>query len=220
MLSLCVFAVVLWSVPAVRLSKTTLRGAMSAILGSRALLAVFGATALVVTGNFLAYTYIAPYLEQIARQSPADTSVMLLLYGAAGVLANFAITPFAARSLRASLAIVTAVLAASLAAMHLAVGSYGATAAMMVLWGAAYGALPVLLQTSVFNGAARIEGGADAATSINVAVFNAAIGLGALVGGLLINGAGPVRIPAVAGAFVLAGLVLVAAGGRGRARER
>lgn len=214
MLSLCVFAVVLWSVPAVRLSRATIRGAMRAILRSRALLAVFGATALIVTGNFLAYTYIAPYLEQVARQSPADISLMLLLYGAAGVLANFAIAPLAARALRASLALVTAMLAASLLAMHLAIGSHAAMAAMMVLWGAAYGALPVLLQTSVFNGAARIEGGADGATSINVAVFNAAIGLGALVGGLLINGAGPARIPFAAGAFVAAGLALVIASGR------
>ncbi|WP_395675201.1 hypothetical protein [Inquilinus sp.] len=74
----------------------------------------------------------------------------------------------------------------------------------------------MILQTSVFKGASLIEGGADAATSINVAVFNAAIGLGALIGGLIINRAGPQPIPNVAAGFVLAGLaVVIVTRGRG-----
>ncbi|NVZ62480.1 MFS transporter [Pseudomonas gingeri] len=50
-----------------------------------------------MTGNFLACTYIAPYPEQIARQTPTQISVMLLIHGAAGVVSNFAVGPFASR---------------------------------------------------------------------------------------------------------------------------
>jgi len=210
-LSLLVFVVVAWSVPAVRISKASMRGAMSAVLKDRPLRAVFGATALIVTGNFLAYTYIAPYLEQIAHRSPSQVSLMLLAYGAAGVVANFTIGPFAAKALRTSLAVVTALLAISLAVMNLAVDNPAAMVALLAAWGAAYGALPVLLQTCVFNDASAIDGGADGATSINVAVFNAAIGLGALVGGLVINATGPRLIPVVSAGFVAVGLALVIA---------
>ncbi|NWA02295.1 MFS transporter [Pseudomonas gingeri] len=210
-LSLLVFIAIAWSVPAVRISNASIRGAMSRVLGNGPLLAVFGTTALIVTGNFLAYTYIAPYLEQIARQTPAQISVMLLIYGAAGVVSNFAVGPFASRSPQGCLVVVTMMLAASLLAMNLVATSHASMVAILAIWGAAYGALPVLLQTSVFKGASVIDGGADAATSINVSVFNAGIGLGALIGGLIINGLGPQLIPQVSAGFVLAALIVVIA---------
>lgn len=205
-LSLVVFMLIAWSVPAVRISRSAKRGALSAVLKSGPLLAVFGITALVVTGNFLAYTYIAPYLEQVAGQGAAQVSMVLLVYGAAGVVANFAVGPFAATAPRTSLGVVTALLALSLAGMNAAAASHAALVVVLAAWGAAYGALPVLLQTMVFKHASRIEGGADAATAINVSVFNAAIGLGSLFGGLLINLAGPRPIPYLAAGFALAGL--------------
>ncbi|MBP3864325.1 MAG: MFS transporter [Pseudomonas sp.] len=208
-LSLVVFTLIAWSVPAVRISKAAKRGAMSAVLKSGPLLVVFGITALVVTGNFLAYTYVSPYLEQIAGQSPAQVSMLLLVYGAAGVITNFAVGPFASRAPRTSLGLVIALLAASLSCMNAAAVSHAAIFAVLAAWGAAYGALPVLLQTLVFKEASRIPGGADAATSINVSVFNAAIGLGSLLGGLLINLAGPQPIAYLSACFAIAGLAVI-----------
>jgi len=219
-LSLLVFAVIAWSVPAVKIAKSSTRGAMSAILKDGRLIAVFATTALIVTGNFLVYTYIAPYLEQVAGQTAGQISVMLLVYGGAGVITNFAIAPFAAKSLRTCLVIVTALLAVSLVAMNMAVTSYGAMLATLTVWGGAYGALPVLLQTMVFKHASKIEGGADAATSVNVAVFNAAIGLGAWIGGLIINSAGAAPIPGLSACFILAGLIVVIATRQRTSRQR
>ncbi|MBU9174080.1 MFS transporter [Burkholderia gladioli] len=210
-LSLVVFAAVLGSVPRLRVAKASIRGAMPAVLRDGPLLGLLACTALVVTGNFLGYTYVTPYLEQAAHLAPGRISMMLLVYGAAGVLGNFAVGPLARHAPRTGLALATSLLAASLAAMHLAVASQAATVALLAGWGAAYGALPVLLQTSVFEQAARIEGGAEAATPANVAVFNAGVGLGALIGGVLVNRLGPAPIPGVAAAFVLAGLLVVVA---------
>lgn len=205
-LSLVVFTLIVWSVPAVRLNKATRRGGMAAVLKSGPLLITFGVTALVVTGNFLAYTYIAPYLEQVAGQGAGQISMLLLVYGAAGVFTNFAVGPFASKAPLASLGGVTALLAVSLACMDRAAVSHTAIFVTLAAWGAAYGALPVLLQTLVFKEANKIEGGADAATAINVSVFNAAIGLGSLLGGLLINLWGPQPIPYLSACFAVAGL--------------
>ncbi|WP_202883126.1 MFS transporter [Comamonas piscis] len=219
-LSLLVFTIVAWSVPAVRISKTAKRGAMSSVLKSGPLLAVFGITALVVTGNFLAYTYVTPYLEQIAGQSPAHISMLLLVYGVAGVVTNFSIGPFASSAPRTSLGLVTALFTLSLACTNSASGSTTAIFIALAAWGAAYGALPVLLQTLVFKEASRIPGAADAATAINVSVFNAAIGLGSLLGGMLINLAGPHPIPYLSACFGLAGLIAIVVSREGKARHR
>lgn len=205
-LSLIVFTLIVWSVPAVRLSRAAKRGALSAVLKNSALLTIFGITALVVTGNFLAYTYIAPYLEQVAGQSAGQISMLLLVYGAAGVMTNFAVGPLASRAPRASLGLVSALLAVSLACMNASTVSHTTLFIVLAAWGAAYGALPVLLQTLVFKEASKIAGGADAATSINVSVFNAAIGVGSLLGGLLINLVGAQPIPYLSACFALAGL--------------
>jgi predicted MFS family arabinose efflux permease len=210
-LSLAVFTLIAWTVPAVRIGKAAQRGAMMSVLRNNRLLAVFGITALVVTGNFLAYTYIAPYLEQIAKQSASQISMLLLVYGAAGVVTNFAVAPFASRAPRASLAVVATLFTASLASLNIASDGHLALFTTIATWGAAYGALPVLLQTLVFKEASRIQGASDAATAVNVSVFNAAIGLGSLVGGLMINHVGPHLIPYVAAAFAFAGLTAMAA---------
>lgn len=212
------FVAIAWSVPAVRITNASIGGAMSRVLKSGRLMALFITTAFIVMGNFLAYTYIAPYLEQIAHQTASQTSVMLLIYGGAGVISNFAIGPFAARSLRGCLITITLMLAISLIIMNTAAASYHSMVVAFAIWGAAYGALPVLLQTSVFKHASVIEGGADAATSINVAVFNAGIGLGALIGGLIINHAGPHIIPAASAGFVILGLIVILVTGERRAR--
>lgn len=208
-LSFLVFAVIVWSIPAVSIARTARRGTASTVLRSRPLLGVLLTTGLVVTGNFLAYTYISPYLSQAAGQAPEHISLLLLTYGAAGVLANFSITPFASRSLRGGFIGVTATLALSLFALYLAGSDYVAMLVAIAIWGAAYGALPVLLQTAVFNLTSKMEDCVDAATSVNVAVFNAAVGLGAWVGGLIVNHAGPASIPGIAAVFVLLGLIVV-----------
>ena len=53
---------------------------MLVVFKSRALPAVFGITMVVVTANFFAYTYITPFLEQMAGQSEGQIS-MLQVYG-------------------------------------------------------------------------------------------------------------------------------------------
>ncbi|MEG0884697.1 MAG: MFS transporter, partial [Janthinobacterium sp.] len=46
------------------------------------------ATAMLFTGQFAAYTYIAPFLTQISHLAAGTVSAMLLVYGAAGFIGN------------------------------------------------------------------------------------------------------------------------------------
>src|SRR5690606_11037513 len=55
----------------------------------RPLRVVLVLTVLMVSGHFAAYTYVRPFLEQVAGAGPAFVGVALLLYGVAGVAGNF-----------------------------------------------------------------------------------------------------------------------------------
>lgn len=208
-LNLIIFTLIVWSVPAVRIFTHSRRGAISALFNNGSLLVIFGITALVVTGNFLAYAYIMPFLQQVAGLSAGRLSLLLLVYGAAGVITNFSVGPLASRIPRTSLGLVVTLFAASLASMNAASGSYTTIFIAIAVWGAAYGAIPVLLQTLIFKEASRLNVSADAATSINVSVFNVSIGVGSLIGGLVITQVGTQLIPYVAAGFGLAGLIAI-----------
>lgn len=217
-LSLLAFTVIAWSVPAVKIPKATKGSVIFKVLSNGPLLHIFSISVLVVTGNFLSYTYITPYLEQIAHCTPSEISALLLVYGGAGVIMNFVIAPFASRWLGKSLGFIALVLAVSLVLMDTAISTLTGAVIVLAAWGGAYGALPVLLQTSVFKSSAAIEGGTDPATAISVALFNAAIGIGSLLGGLIINFAGPHSIPYISAVFVFAGVLVIISGHERTAR--
>ena len=163
-------------------------------------------TAVVMTGNFLAFTYIAPYLERVVGIDPSWISGLLLAYGAAGLVGNFGIAPLMVRSYRPALLGCLSALTASLLALAFAAASQQAVIALLLVWGAAYSALPVLLQTWVFKAAADLHD-ADGASSLYVAAYNGAIAVGALAGGLIVDHAGPRSIMIVSAG--VAGMALL-----------
>ena len=89
-------------------------GGVGTVLRHPGLRAAIATTAMVMTGCFLAYTYITPYLARVAHASPGLVGVLLIVYGAAGVLGTFLIGPLLHRSLSATLLGTLTVMSASL----------------------------------------------------------------------------------------------------------
>ncbi|WP_413737156.1 MFS transporter [Sodalis sp. RH21] len=178
---------------------------------------IFFTTALVMTGNFLAYTYITPYLQDVSGIPASWISSLLLLYGAAGVLGNFSIGSAMARSLRGALILTLTVLALSMI-MLWGVAQYKfAVIALLVPWGMSYAALPVLLQTWVFRAAGE-TGDVEAALSLFVVAFNGAIAIGALAGGLALDVFGAHVVVLLAAVIIALSLLLVLRSSHGRHR--
>ncbi|MEU4198560.1 MFS transporter [Streptomyces sp. NPDC045470] len=165
--------------------------------------------ALLVGGHFAAYTYVRPVLEEVSGVGPGVISTLLLVYGVAGVAGNFVGGAGAGRSPRGTLVVISAVLAgAVLLVPVLGVGVPGASA-LLAVWGLAYGGVSVSTQTWLMVVAPEAR---EAASALFVAVFNAAIALGAFGGGRVVDGWGITAVLWSGGALAVGALIAVGVG--------
>lgn len=174
------------------------------------------ATALLVSGHFAAYTYVRPVLEDVSGADAGQIGALLLGYGVAGVVGNFAGGAGAGRSPRATLLVLGAALAATVLLVPVLGRSPGGGGALLVLWGLAYGGVSVTAQNWVLAAAPHA---AEAASALLVAAFNASIAFGALLGGRAADGLGTASVLWVAGALA-AGAVVAAGTAAPRVRRK
>lgn len=141
-------------------------------------------TLLVVTGHFAAYTFVSPVLQDLAGIPATLVGPLLLGFGVAGIVGNFVAGAAVARRLDRTVLLIVVALALVLALYPLlGAGAVGGIA-LLLLWGLAYGGVSVSLQTWMIKAA---PDAVEPATALWVSVFNLAIGLGALVGGLVVD---------------------------------
>jgi predicted MFS family arabinose efflux permease len=172
---------------------------------------------IIITGHNVFYTYIAPYVLDTAGFPPESLSVLLFLYGGAGAIGLVLAGVVGGRYPRGGLygMLATVMLAVSVLALFAGVPLVVVFA--FVVWGAAFGGLPALLQTRLLKVASpnvRDVGAALLTTS-----FNIGIGGGAAIGAGLFAFSGTTWLPWVeAGALGLAIVALIVMESRRRAR--
>ncbi|MFE2553888.1 MFS transporter [Streptomyces sp. NPDC059355] len=181
------------------------------VLRHRPLRVAVGVTALIMSGHFLAFTYVAPFLQEVTGVRASLIGALLLVFGAAGLAGNFAAGAVVGRALRTSIIACTGLLAVVMTVMYAGGAGAPLVITMLVCWGLLYAALPVALQTWVMR---LVPEESEAASSLYVAAFNGAIGVGSFIGGLIIDSNGPRLAMAVAGAFALAAMLVTAVFGR------
>ncbi|MEW2300902.1 MFS transporter [Streptomyces sp. NPDC006655] len=165
--------------------------------------------AIVFFGHFTAYTYITPYLQQRAHLGPGAVTAVLLGYGSAGLTGNFLAGLASSRSPRRVLVVAALALAAAvllLTRMH----DEPAVVGLVLVWGAAFGAVPAAAQTRVMDLAGQDT---DAALALLVSASQTFLAVGSFTGGLLTDHAGTTAAFALGGSAVLLS-VLVPAGHR------
>ncbi|MEU3861337.1 MFS transporter [Streptomyces sp. NPDC028722] len=163
-------------------------------------------TAAMVIGHFAAYTYVTPFLEQDAGIPSHWVSALLLLYGVAGVVGNFAGGAAAGRALRATTLTCILLLAAAVVLLVVNGRWHPGTVILLLVWGIAYTALPVCLQTLVFASAPKAP---EAATSLYICAFNVSIALGALAGGWFVDASGPSAVMFLGAGFSVGAALLM-----------
>ncbi|MEU1133912.1 MFS transporter [Streptomyces sp. NPDC005900] len=204
-LALAVAALLAAVLPPLRADAGVRLGAFARLLRLGPLRAGLLAVTLLVTGHFAAYTYVRPVLERVPGIGAGLISGLLLAYGAAGVVGNFAAGAVAARDPRRALLALCAGLGAVVLLLVPAGGSLAASAALLVAWGLAYGGVSVSAQNWVMAAAPHAR---EAASALFAGVFNMAIALGAFAGGRVADSRGAGDVLWLGGG--LAGLALVA----------
>ena len=163
--------------------------------------------AFVIAGHFAAYTYVTPFLKNSPAISPESLSALLLAFGVAGIVGNFAGGSFAARNLRLTLIGTLTLLTAAVMLLPVFGQQLVGAGVLLVAWGLAFGAIPVVLQLWVFKAAPEaLEGGA----ALLVSTFQIFIALGSVVGGRIVDHYGTSAVMIAGGIAVLAGIGSVA----------
>jgi predicted MFS family arabinose efflux permease len=164
------------------------------------------AVALVFTGHFALFTYVRPYIEIVTQAGISAVSGILLGFGMANFFGAYLGGMIIARSLRLTLVIMPLVMGIVGLALSAAGGSIMGNAAMVALWGLAFGAVPVAWSTWL---ARSIPDEAESGGGLMVAAIQFAIALGAALGGVVFDMSGPRGVFGAAGAIlVLAALVI------------
>jgi MFS transporter, DHA1 family, inner membrane transport protein len=182
---------------------------------------VVAATALAAAGAFTAFTYISPFLTDVSGFAEASVGGLLLVRGLAGLAGVFLVGFLVTRHAWSTMATVIGVQAVALAGQYALGESQAATVVSLAASGLTLAGLAATLGARVLQVA---PGASDMAAAGTSTAFNVGITAGALIGGLLLPGAG-VRSTALAGAVlsaaafavVLAEPALSALAGRRRA---
>jgi predicted MFS family arabinose efflux permease len=136
-----------------------------------------------VAGQYAAYTFITPFLANTDHAGPRVISVLLLVFGIGGLIGNFGVVRLLSRRLKATVVGMAATLAVATAVMPVVGAWRPAVVVALGVWGLAYGAMTVAMQTWVFTADRR---DLWAGSALFPAVFQASIAVGSLLGGVAV----------------------------------
>ncbi|MBI6899883.1 MFS transporter [Pseudomonas putida] len=162
-----------------------------------------------ILGHNILYTYIVPLLA--AAGMVGEVGQVLMTFGLASLAGIVLVGLGVDRHLRGLVLLCLVGFALATLALGQAQGAAWLVHVSVALWGMTYGGAPTLLQTACADAAG--EGG-DVAQSMLVTVWNSAIALGGIIGGLLLVGAGVGSFGAVVLGLVALAWLLVVSGRR------
>ena len=170
-----------------------------------ALMGVYVLTALAITAHFTAYSYIEPFVQQIALLSGDFATITLFIFGIAGMLGS---TIFAHFKHTYPFTIVVSSLTALIVSLifMLPLAPYQIPLSILCLfWGIAICLISLILQVTVLE---LTPDATDVAMSLYSGIYNIGIGGGAFVGSLVISHSSMKHVGIVGALFGSVALVL------------
>ncbi|MFZ4831907.1 sugar transporter [Rouxiella sp. Mn2063] len=144
-----------------------------------ALVSLYILTACTVTANYTAYSYIEPFMQNVAHMGENFTTFLLLIFGAAGIIGSTLFSLLNHRYPAGLLIAAIGLISICMMLLFLAAPSPEWVSALCVIWGMAMMMIVLLLQIRVL---ALASDATDVATSLFSGIFNIGIGAGALIG--------------------------------------
>ncbi|UXN20974.1 MFS transporter [Curtobacterium flaccumfaciens] len=168
------------------------------------------AAAFVFATQFAAYTYIAPYLQQLVGVGPDTVTIALLVFGVAGIIGNFAAGFTLDRSVLGTIGASKFVLAAAVVLLPLLAHSAVGVFVLLVVWGLVWGALPLGMQTWMSTAS---PAGSETGLALFVTTIQLAIAAGSVLGGAAVSSFGLAADFWLAGGVAIVGAVVLVAMG-------
>ena len=145
------------------------------------------AAALIAGGHFVAYTYLEPFLRGDVHLTSEAVSTTLAAYGVAGILGTMIGEKLLGWNLKLGFSAVALLASVAIAGAAAFDAVPVAAAVLVVIWGAAFGAVPLAVQLWTYHAAPdRFEAG----SALLVTIFQIALAGGALIGGRIVDAAG------------------------------
>ncbi|MFH8776223.1 MULTISPECIES: MFS transporter [unclassified Streptomyces] len=182
---LCALALIatLWCVPEAGGGAPTGLAAQARRAFAPRVLAMLGAGVLLMGAQFTAFTYLAPFVQDVTGVPGGRVGVFLLIFGVTSAIGTFAGGRFADRNASGTLLVGNAVLVLALGALHVFGTSALLVAVALAAWGLVGMGVTPSLQLRIMSLAG--EGGNLAAT-LGASAVNAGIAAGAAFGGWVV----------------------------------
>lgn len=185
------------------------------VLAEPRLLLVFAITAVGYGGTFVAFTYLAPILQQVTGFDASAIGAIMLVYGVSVAFGNIWGGKMADKMGPVkALSYIFAGLAAVLLLFNFTAVHPIAAVLTILVWGAfAFGNVPGLQVYVVKLAETYAPDAVDVASGLNIAAFNVGIALGAWGGGIIVTNLGLMHTPWIGALVVLSALLLTRVSG-------
>ncbi|MGF6767920.1 putative MFS family arabinose efflux permease [Paraburkholderia sp. GAS199] len=183
-LATIVFALQVFTLPKIAMDRGTTAADFLSLLKSKKVVAIYVTIIFIVSGQFAGYTFVAPYLQQLARFQPNTITVLLLAYGVLAVFGNFLGGALAGRNLHKTVYGNVILFLGSLIALAAIPHQPVVAIVSLLAWALSWGMAPVGTQLWLFE---ETKHAPEAAQSMNTSIFQLSISLGSLVGGLVVD---------------------------------
>ena len=158
---------------------------LPALLHNRVLVGVFIMSVLFATAHYTGYSYIEPFLGKVASMSPDLVTLVLIVFGASGMLGSISFSKYYMANRRRFMLVMTIGPALCLLLLQVAAASLLSVVAVCIMWGAMATAFNIAFQDNTIRFAP--ENATSIGMSIFSGIFNLGIGSGAYVGGLVVS---------------------------------
>lgn len=155
------------------------------LLHNRVLVGVFIMSVLFATAHYTGYSYIEPFLGKVASMSPDVVTLVLIVFGASGMLGSISFSKYYMANRRRFMFVMTIGPALCLLLLQVAAASLLTVVVVCIMWGAMATAFNIAFQDNTIRFAP--ENATSIGMSIFSGIFNLGIGSGAYVGGLVVS---------------------------------
>ena len=160
----------------------------------------------VFTAHYTAYAYIEPFMRQIGASSETVVTLMLLIFGAAGIIGSMIFSRWGDNFSTILMLVSTLLLLLCLVTLSLVVTSVWALAINALFWGAVLMLLIITIQAKVIMIDVKAQ---DMVMSMFSGVINLGIGTGALLGGYVVTHISLSSVGFVGATIAAMGLLLI-----------